>query len=102
MQQDAHDSTILGEKLLCLFHWRQAHKLCALKLEAPVLQERLLHHQPLQLPQLDSTVEAYLARFNAAKRGRGEVPDIPKAAWAWEHLLAFFAGEPIPAHELRS
>ncbi len=39
-------------------------------------------------------LEAYLASFNAARRERGEVPDIPEAAWAWERLLAFFAGEP--------
>jgi len=58
------------------------------------LQERLLHRQQQCLVQLDIAVEAYLARFNATKRERGEVPDIAGAAWAWERLLAFFAGEP--------
>lgn len=66
------------------------------------LQGRLLLRQQQQLAQLDTAVEAYLARFNAAKRERGEVPDIPGAAWAWERLLAFFAGEPTLAYTLRS
>jgi len=45
-------------------------------------------------------VEAYLARFSASKRERGEVPDVPGAAWAWERLLAFFAGEPTLEYAL--
>lgn len=102
VQQNTSGSTPLGETLLCLFHWQQAHKACMYKAETRVLQERLLHQQQQQLTQLDSTVEAYLARFNAAKRERGEVPDIPEAAWAWERLLAFFAGEPALTYRLGS
>jgi hypothetical protein len=94
LPQGPDGSTRPGETLLCLFHWQQAHEACTRKPETRVLQARLLHRQQKLLAQLDSVLEAYLARFNAAKRERGEVPDIPEAAWAWERLLAFFAGEP--------
>jgi hypothetical protein len=49
---------------------------------------------------IDRNVEAYLARFNAARRERGEVPDIPEATWAWERQLAFFVGEPALEYKL--
>jgi len=80
--------------LLCLFHWRHVQQQCAQEADASALQERLLAMQQRHLMQLDSAVEAYLARFSASKRERGEVPDIQGAAWAWESLLALFAGEP--------
>jgi len=68
--------------------------------EILALQERLLHRQ--QLPLLDSTLEAYLAHFNAVKHERGEVPNIPKVTWAWKRPLAFFAGELALAYRLGS
>ena len=67
---------------------------CSSEPDALMLQQRLLDQQRQHLTALDRSVEAYLARFNASKRERGEVPDIPEAAWAWERLLAFFVGEP--------
>jgi hypothetical protein len=102
VQQSTHGSTLPEATLLCLFHWQQAHELCARKPEICALQERLLHRQQKLLAQLDSALEAYLARFNAAKRERGEVPDIPGATWAWERLLAFFTGEPTLEYTLGS
>ena len=60
----------------------------------------LLQRQRQHLLHLDMAVEAYLARFSASKRERGEVPDVPGAAWAWERLLAFFAGEPTLEYAL--
>jgi hypothetical protein len=65
-----------------------------------MLQQQLLHQQRQHLTALDRNVEAYLTRFNAARRERGEVPDIPEAAWAWERLLAFFVGEPALVYRL--
>lgn len=92
--------------LLCLAHWRQAHARCQWEADAPRLQERLLYHQQHQLQRLDLAVEAYLASLNDSRRQRGDVPDLPEAAWAWERLIAFFAGEPalvvVPAQEKRS
>jgi hypothetical protein len=73
---------------------------CSSKPNALTLQKRLLHQQQQRMTELERRVEAYLARFNDAKRERGEVPDIPEAAWAWERLLAFFVGEPALTHRL--
>jgi len=94
LRQYRDGSTTTKDRLLCLYHWRQAHETCSIEPDALTLQQQLLHQQRQHLTELDRRVEAYLARFNAAKRERGEVPDIPEAAWAWERLLAFFAGEP--------
>ena len=94
LRQHTDDLGAPQEGLLCLFHWKQTHDACSYEPDAFILQEHLLHRQQRHLAQLDETVEAYLARFNAGKRERGEVPDIPGAAWAWERLLAFFVGEP--------
>ncbi len=68
--------------------------MCRDEPDALSLQKRLSRRQQEHLAHLALAVEAYLARFNAAKRERGEVPDIPGAAWAWERLLGFFTGEP--------
>jgi hypothetical protein len=95
LRQTTYDLTSPQEELLCLYHWKQTHDACRYEPDALILQERLLHRQQQHLTQLDEAVEAYLARFNATKRERGEVPDVPGAAWAWERLLAFFAGEPV-------
>ena len=94
LRQNHEDSEAKKDRLLCLYHWRQAHENCSSEPDAMMLQQRLLEQQLHRLTALDRSVEAYLARFNASKRGRGEVPDIPEAAWAWERLLAFFVGEP--------
>jgi hypothetical protein len=94
LRQSTGDLRVPQEELLCLFHWKQAHDACRDQPDAFLLQERLLSRQQHHLLQLDRAAEAYLARFNATKRERGEIPDIPGAAWAWERLLAFFAGEP--------
>lgn len=89
------DSSIQPQgELLCLFHWKQMHTACRHEPDALMLQMRLLQRQQQRLFLLNGAVEAYLARFNAARRERGDVPDIPGAEWAWERLLAFFAGEP--------
>ncbi len=93
LRQTTDDSATLELALLCLPHWKQFHESCMHERDATTLQKRLLHRQQQHLAQLDLAVEAYLARFNAGKRERGEVPDIPGAAWAWERLLAFFVGE---------
>ena len=100
LRQDSGESTTDKDRLLCLYHWRQAHVTCSSEPGAVTLQQRLLHQQRQHLTELDRHVEAYLARFNAARRERGEVPDIPEAAWAWEHLLAFFVGEPALEYRL--
>ena len=100
LQQDHDDSTTDEDSLLCLYHWGQAHERCSSEPDALTLQQRLLHQQRQHLTALDRNVEAYLARFNAARRERGEVPDIPEATWAWERLLAFFAGEPALEYRL--
>jgi hypothetical protein len=94
LRQDQDDSMKTRDRMLCLNHWRQAHVSCSSKPDAMMLQQRLLDQQRQHITALDRSVEAYLARFNASKRERGEVPDISEAAWAWERLLAFFAGEP--------
>ena len=78
LRQDSADSTTAKGRLLCLYHWRQAHEACSSEPGALTLQKRLLHQQRQHLSELDRNVEAYLARFNAAKRERGEVPDIPE------------------------
>ncbi len=100
LREDYDDSTIVKDRLLCLYHWRQAHERCSSEPDTLMLQQRLFHQQGQHLTLLDRNVEAYLARFNASKRERGENPDIPEAAWAWERLLAFFAGEPALAYRL--
>ena len=100
LRQDHDDSAATKDRLLCLYHWRQAHESCSSELDAMILQQRLLDQQRQHLNALDGSVEAYLARFNASKRERGEVPDIPEAAWAWERLLAFFVGEPALEYRL--
>lgn len=100
LRQDHDDSMIVIDRLLCLYHWRQAHERCSSEPDTLMLQQRLLHQQRQHLTALDRSVEAYLARFNASKRERGEVPDIPEAAWAWERLLAFFVGEPALVYRL--
>ncbi len=94
LRQNHEDSEAKKDRLLCLYHWRQAHENCSSEPNAMMLQQRLLEQQLHRLTALDRSVEAYLARFNASKRELGEVPDIPEAAWAWERLLAFFVGEP--------
>jgi hypothetical protein len=94
LRQDNVESTIDKDRLLCLYHWKQAHVTCSLEPDTLMLQQRLLHQQRQHLTALDRSVEAYVTRFNASKRERGEVPHIPETAWAWERLLAFFAGEP--------
>ena len=100
LRQDNGESTTTKNRLLCLYHWRQAYESCSSEPDTLTLQKRLLHQQQQHLTELDRRVEAYLARFNAARRERGEVPDIPEAAWAWERLLAFFVGEPALAYRL--
>ena len=100
LRQSHDDSAAIKDRLLCLYHWRQAHVNCSSEPDAMMLQQRLLEQQLQRLAALDRSVEAYLARFNASKRGRGEVPDIPGAAWAWERLLAFFVGEPALVYRL--
>jgi Family of unknown function (DUF6062) len=100
LRQDRDDSTATKDRLLCLYHWRQAHERCSSEPDTLMLQQRLLHQQRQHVTALDRNVEAYLARFNAARRERGEVPDIPEAAWAWERLLAFFVGEPVLEYRL--
>ncbi len=94
LRQDPVDSMTTKDRLLCLNHWKQAHESCSSEPDVMMLQQRLLDQQRQHITALDRSVEAYLARFNASKRERGEVPDIPEAAWAWERLLAFFVGEP--------
>ena len=98
--QDYDDSMATRVRLLCLNHWRQAHERCSSEPDTLMLQKRLLHQQRQHLTALDRNVEAYLARFNAARRERGEVPNIPEAGWAWERLLAFFVGEPALVYRL--
>lgn len=100
LRQDNGESTTTKNRLLCLYHWRQAYESCSSEPGALTLQKRLLHQQQQHLTELDRRVEVYLARFNAARRERGEVPDLPEAAWAWERLLAFFVGEPALAYRL--
>ncbi len=102
LQEPSKNTPAQEGTLLCLFHWRQVHNACAAEPEAIILQKKLLAQQQHLLAQLDLAVEAYIARFNAAKRERGEVPDIPGAALAWERLLAFFVGEPALAYTLES
>jgi hypothetical protein len=95
MRRTANDGmTVMHGHLLCLFHWRQAQQECIGESDSSIQQRRLYIQQQRHLFQLDTDVEAYIARFNASKRERGEVPDVPGAAWAWERLLVFFAGEP--------
>ena len=98
LRQDPYVSMATKGRLLCLYHWRQAHVSCSSESDALMVQQRLLDQQLQHVTVLDRSVEAYLARFNASKRERGEVPDIPEAAWAWERLLAFFSGEPTLAY----
>jgi len=100
LRQTYDGSTNPEGKMLCLFHWRKVQQSCAREADAFPLQERLLQRQRQHLLHLDMAVEAYLARFSASKRERGEVPDVPGAAWAWERLLAFFAGEPTLEYAL--
>lgn len=102
LRQSTNGSTPPQEELLCLFHWKQTYDACRHESDALALQEQLLHRQQQRLFQLDRAVEAYLARFNAARRERGDVPDIPGADWAWERLLAFFAGEPVLIFPIRT
>ena len=102
LRQSTNGSTSPQEELLCLFHWKQMHDTCRHEPDALALQERLLHRQQQRLFQLDRAVEAYLARFNAARRERGEVPAIPGADCAWERFLAFFAGEPALIFPIRT
>jgi hypothetical protein len=94
LRKNRDDSMATKDRLLCLYHWNQVHMSSSSESDAMMLQQRLLDRQLQRLTELDSSVEAYLARFNASKRERGEVPDIPESVWAWERLLAFFAGEP--------
>jgi hypothetical protein len=102
LRQDHYDSTATKNRVLCLYHWRQVYVSCSSEPDAVILQQRLLDRQRQHVTALDRSVEAYLARFNASKRWRGEVPDIPEAAWAWERLLAFFVGEPALEYSLGS
>lgn len=80
--------------LLCLMHWQAILRQNSGASDDSAIEARLLLHQRARLSQLDEAVEAYITSFNAAKRERGDIPDVPGAAWAWERLLAFFAGEP--------
>jgi Family of unknown function (DUF6062) len=98
--QDYDDSMATRDRLLCLNHWRQVHERCSSEPDSLMLQQRLLHQQRQRLTALDRNVEVYLARFNAVRRERGEVPDIPEAGRAWERLLAFFVGEPALVYSL--
>ena len=100
LRQTDDGLTNTEEKMLCLFHWRKVQESCAREADAFTLQERLLQRQRQHLLHLDMAVEAYLARFSASRRERGEVPDVSGAAWAWERLLAFFAGEPTLEYTL--
>ena len=100
LRQDQDASTATKDRLLCLYHWRQAHVSCSSEPDAMMLQQRLFDQQRQHITALDGSVEAYLARFNASKRERGEVPEIPEVAWAWERLLAFFVGEPALEYRL--
>jgi len=100
LRQDHGDSTATKDRLLCLYHWRQAHVSCSSEPDTIMLQQRLLDQQRQHVTALDRSVEAYLARFNASKRERSEVPGILEAAWAWERLLAFFVGEPALVYRL--
>ncbi len=100
LRQNHDDSTATKDRLLCLYHWRKAHVSCSSEPDTMMVQQRLLDQQRQHLTELDRSVEAYLARFNTSKRERGEVPDILEAAWAWERLLAFFAGEPVLVYRL--
>lgn len=90
----SQEEFVLGDALLCLSHWQSLHLHYADAPDALAIEAQLLRHQRARLSQLDEAVEAYIASFNAAKRARGDIPDVPGAAWAWERLLAFFAGEP--------
>jgi hypothetical protein len=81
MRRTANDEmTMMNGHLLCLFHWQQAQQECISEPDSTMQQRRLYMQQQRHLFQLDTAVEAYIARFNAAKRERGEVPDVPGAA----------------------
>lgn len=94
LRQAPYDAATPEVGLICLPHWKHVHDACMRESDAIVLQKQLLHQQQQILSQLERAVEAYIVRFNATKRERGEVPDVPGTVWAWERLLAFFVGEP--------
>jgi hypothetical protein len=92
MQETAGDARF-PQGMLCLWHWKQAHDACRQWPDAPALRRRLFDRQQQALGVLGRALDAYLARFNASKRQRGEVPDVAGSDGACPRVLAFFAGE---------